>query len=177
MVFTSIVKHSRLLPSLVAAIIFAWGAPGASAQDQTASRGPASLPRATNAKLANEPLFRDYQGVTIGASADEARRKLGDSEEKSETQEFFVSSDKESVQVYYDEDQKVRAISVNFMGKESGAPTPMAILGTEIEPKANGSMHKLVRYPEAGYWVSYSRTAGDTPLFTVTMQRMHAMNQ
>ena len=34
------------------------------------------------------------------------------------------------------------------------------------------SKHKLVRYPKAGCWVSYSRTAGDTPIVTVTIQKM-----
>jgi hypothetical protein len=26
-------------------------------------------------------------------------------------------------------------------------------------------------YPKAGYWVAYSRTAGDEPLTIITMQR------
>jgi hypothetical protein len=48
----------------------------------------------------------------------------------------------------------------------------MAVLGTEIETKEDGSMHQLIRYPEAGYWVSYNRTAGESPLVLVTMQRI-----
>ena len=32
-------------------------------------------------------------------------------------------------------------------------------------------MHKMVTYTEAGYWVSYSRTAGDSPLVIITMQK------
>jgi hypothetical protein len=29
-----------------------------------------------------------------------------------------------------------------------------------------------VRYPKAGFWVSYSRTAGDTPIVTIQIQKM-----
>jgi hypothetical protein len=33
-------------------------------------------------------------------------------------------------------------------------------------------MYELKRYPSAGYWVAYSRTAGKNPIITVTMQKM-----
>jgi hypothetical protein len=46
------------------------------------------------------------------------------------------------------------------------------VLGTEIEVKPDGSIYKLLRFPKAGYWVSYSRTAGDAPLITITMKKM-----
>ena len=73
-------------------------------------------------------------------------------------------------QVFY-EGKKVSAISINYVG-ESGAPECQKVLGTAAEAKPDGSMHKLVRYPKAGYWVSYSRTAGDSPLITITMQKI-----
>ena len=50
-------------------------------------------------------------------------------------------------------------------------PTPKAILGAEPEQKQDGSIYHIVHYPEAGYWVAYSRTAGDEPLTIITMQR------
>jgi hypothetical protein len=46
------------------------------------------------------------------------------------------------------------------------------VLGTELQAKPDGSMYQLNRYPEAGYWVSYNRTAGDKPIITITMQKM-----
>jgi hypothetical protein len=46
------------------------------------------------------------------------------------------------------------------------------VFGEDIEAKADGSKSRLVRYPKAGFWVSYNRTAGDTPLVTVTIQKM-----
>ncbi len=118
------------------------------------------------------PVFSNYKGVTIGMSADEVREKLDHLKEKGKKQDFFVFSDNESAQVYYDGKGLMRAISVNYIGKESGAPDAMTVLGQEMQAKANGSMYQLVRYPKAKYWVSYNRTAGDSPITTVTMQKM-----
>ena len=103
-------------------------------------------------------------------SADEVRGKLGKPEEKFDEFDIFALSDKERARVYYDKDRKARAVSVTYLGT-AGAPKPADVIGTEVEAREDGSMHKLVTYPEAGYWVSYSRTAGDSPLVMVTMQK------
>jgi hypothetical protein len=50
--------------------------------------------------------------------------------------------------------------------------TPQQVSGADIDTKPDGSKYRLVRYPKAGYWVSYSRTAGDTPIVTVTIQKL-----
>jgi hypothetical protein len=42
-----------------------------------------------------------------------------------------------------------------------------------IEAKPDGSMYKMTTYPQAGYWVAYSRTPGDAPLVMITMQKTH----
>lgn len=118
------------------------------------------------------PIFNEYKGVKIGMTADEVRNKLDHLKEKDKSGDFFVFSEAESVQVLYDNEGKVSAISVNYMGNKSNAPSAKAVLGKDIEAKADGSMYELVRYPEAGYWVAYSRTSGDNPLVTVTMQKM-----
>ena len=52
--------------------------------------------------------------------------------------------------------------------------TPQQVFGADVETQADGSKHRLVRYPKAGYWVSYSRTAGDTPIISVTIQKLSA---
>ena len=67
---------------------------------------------------------------------------------------------------------KVVAISIDFMGGLNDAPSPKQVLGADIEAKPDGSIYKLVRYPKAGYWVSYNRTAGDSPLVSITMQKI-----
>ena len=121
---------------------------------------------------ANRPKFSEYRGVTIGMSADDARQKLGKPTGKSETQDFFVFSNNESAQIFYDDRQKVFAISIDFNGKGNAAPGPIDILGRDIKAKPDGSMYLMQQYADVGYWVSYNRTAGDSPLITVTMQRI-----
>ena len=119
------------------------------------------------------PVFLDYKGVKIGWLADEVRKKLGNPANKGEEQDFYVFGEKETCQVLYDKaTNKVTAISVDFMSGASEVITPQQVFGADFEPKPDGSKYKLVRYPKAGYWVSYSRTAGDTPIVTVTIQAL-----
>jgi hypothetical protein len=125
----------------------------------------------TKAANANVPVFADYRGVTIGMAADEVRSKLNNVK-KGDRQDFVSFSEHESAQIYYDDKGKVTAISIDYIGDISGAPTPEAVLGTTIEAKPDGSMYQLNRYSEAGYWVSYNRTAGAKPIVTITMQKM-----
>jgi hypothetical protein len=121
------------------------------------------------AKEKEEPPFHEYKGVRIGMTADEARKKLGDPTDKGDTQDFYAVGDKETVQVFYDAQKKVHALSIIYMG--GGAPDAKAVLGTEVEARPDGSMHRRVDYPKAGFWVAYSRTGGDSPLVTITMQK------
>src|SRR6476646_1651495 len=120
-----------------------------------------------------EPSFREYRGVQIGWLADDVRKKLGNPADKGDEQDFFVFGEKETAQILYDKaTHKVTAISVDFMNGASGVITPQQVFGADFETKPDGSKHKLVRYPKAGYWVSYSRTAGDTPIVTITIQKL-----
>ena len=119
-----------------------------------------------------EPAFSDFKGVRIGTSVDESRKKLGNPRDKADDQDFYVFNDTQAVQIFYDKTAKVSAISIDYMTGASGTPSPKDVLGTEADKKADGSLYKLVRYPKAGYWVSYSRTAGDSPTTTVTMQKI-----
>jgi hypothetical protein len=66
----------------------------------------------------------------------------------------------------------VSAISIDFMSGSNGIPTAKEVLGTDADAKADGSIYKLLRYTKAGYWVSYSRTAGSSPTTTITMQKI-----
>jgi hypothetical protein len=119
-----------------------------------------------------KPFFTEYRGVSIGMTADQARKKLGEPKERSDTQEYFEFSDSETAQVYYDENLKVRALSIMFMGDLSSAPVPKAIFGTDADAKDDGSIYRIERYPEAGFFVSYTRTAGDTPIVVIAMQKI-----
>lgn len=120
-----------------------------------------------------EPVFLDYKGVKIGWLADEVRKKLGNPANKGDEQDFYVFGEKETCQVLYDKaTSKVTAISVDFMNGARDVITPQQVFGSDFEAKPDGSKYKLVRYPKAGYWVSYSRTAGDSPIITVTIQKL-----
>lgn len=129
-------------------------------------------PIATPPKTEAKPLYNAYKGVSIGMTTDEARTKLGAPADKSDTQDFYNMSENENAQIFYDASHLVYAIAVSYFGKPDAAPKPTDILGSEIAAKPDGSMHKLVRYPKAGYWVSYGRTAGDDPIITVTIQKL-----
>lgn len=135
-------------------------------QQQVAVNAKASSTAATNL-----PVYADYRGITIGMSADEVRSKVN-GVKKGDGQDLLTSSEHESAQIYYDDKGKVTAISIDYFGDKNGAPTPEAVLGAAIEAKPDGSMYQLNRYRDAGYWVSYNRTAGDKPIVTITMQKM-----
>ena len=119
-----------------------------------------------------EALFHEYKGVGLGMQANDARKKLGSPAEKDDEQDFFIFSDTESAQVYYDKSHAVMALSVNYIGTGSGVPKAKDVLGTDIAVKPDGSMHELIRFPKAGYWLSYSRSAGDSPITTVTLKKL-----
>jgi len=122
------------------------------------------------AKAAAEPLYREYRGVTLGMSASDVRAKLGKPDEKSDVMDFYVFNDRERARVYYT-DGKASAVIATYLGKDADAPAPTAVLGAEIEAKPDGSMYRMTPYPQAGYWVAYSRTAGDSPMVMITMQK------
>ena len=120
----------------------------------------------------DEPFFHEYRGVKIGWLADEVRKKLGNPANKGDEQDFYVFNEKEMAQVLYDKaTNQVTAISVDYMTGAREVITPQQVFGADFDGKADGSKYKLVRYPKAGYWVSYNRTAGDTPIITVTIQK------
>lgn len=122
------------------------------------------------AKAAPEPLYREYRGVTLGMSAKDVRAKLGKPEEKSDVMDFYVFNERERARVYYTEG-KATAVIATYIGKDATAPAPAAVLGTEIEAKPDGSMYMMTPYKQAGYWVAYSRTVGDSPMVMITMQK------
>lgn len=125
---------------------------------------------ARQGEAAREPVFHDFKGVRLGMTPQEARQKLGEPTEKGDTLDLYSSDEKQTVQIFYEGD-KVAAIAVIYMKPGTDTLTPKQVLGSDIETKPDGSMYKMVRYPKAGYWVSYSRTGGDSPLVTVTMRK------
>jgi hypothetical protein len=157
-------NHSKVILLFTCAVAFAFVAPATS----RAQRSNRSTPPPED----NQPAFHEFRGVKIGMVADEARKKLGTPKDKGTEQDFYVFNDNEAVVIYYDKTGAVSAISVDFMSGANGVPSSKDILGAEAEAKSDGSIYKVVRYPKAGYWVSYSRTAGADPTVTITMQKI-----
>lgn len=125
----------------------------------------------STAQGTEQPLFREYKGVRIGMAADEVRQKLGEPKELADAQFFYVFSEKETAQIFFDTQKKATAISIDYVGAGSSAPECRTVVGADVRPGANGSVYKLIRYPKYGYWVSYNRTAGNDPIVTVTIQK------
>lgn len=120
------------------------------------------------------PVLKSYKEVVIGMPADEVRDKLGKPKIEDNQGYFYQFNEDESVQILMDGDKKVRGISMMYVDRTGNAPKPETIFGADspVAPNEDGSIYKLVRYPDAGYVVVYSRTAGDSPMVVVTMQKI-----
>lgn len=154
--------------ALLALLTLALFAPPAGVHAQTNWRAAREQPASVEQN--DQLALRDYRGVRIGMTAAEARQKLGEPADKSDAQDYYSFSDQEMAQIFYDEALKVRAVCVNYLG--ATAPAAQSVLGVAVAPGEDGTIYRLVKYPQAGYWVSYSRTAGDAPVVTVVMQRL-----
>jgi len=157
------------------ALLFIANAAPARAQTETENQvakttvNPATSPTKTEVA----PVFSAYRDVKIGMPASEVRDVLERYlKAKGDKQDFLVLSDNETAQIFYDSAGKVTAISIDYTAKNGNTPTPLDVLGADIEPKPDGSMYALKRYPAAGYWVSYNRTSGASPTVTITMQAL-----
>jgi outer membrane protein assembly factor BamE (lipoprotein component of BamABCDE complex) len=160
--------------SLVAAFVLCLAVAEVSAQTRSSNATAAATTTAPQPEAATQtPGFQEFKGVRIGMTADEARQKLGSPTDKGDAQDFYLVSEKENLQVMYDSAKKVSALALIYMNAGASAPTAKAVMGIDIEAKPDGSVYKLVRYPKAGYWVSYSRTAGDSPIVSITMQKIN----
>jgi hypothetical protein len=153
-----------LLPNFVQAV------PGTHTQGTSNQKIPAT----TSAQFANarEPTFKEYRGVRIGMPATEVRQKLGKPRATDKSQDLFTFGESEQAQIFYDEQEKVFAISIDFIGKNSDAPGPRDVLNEDVPARPDGSIYRMKQYPEVGYWVSYNRTKSDSPQVTITMQKI-----
>ena len=133
----------------------------------TAKMSPVPVPTPVT-----DPLYSAYRAIAIGMTTDETRAKLGSPKEKADDQDFFQFSDHETSQVYYDAAHKVIAITVTYSGKLDAAPTAKAVFGEDVAAKPDGGIFKMVRYPKAGFWISYNKTGGNDPLIMIAIQKM-----
>ena len=136
--------------------------------------GNAQTPRklAATAAAEEDAMFKEYRGVQLGMTADEVRKKLGTPKDKGDEQDFFIFNESETAQIVYDQTHKVVTISADFMTVGADVPTAKKVFGSDVEAKADGSIYKMVRFTKAGYWLSFNRTGGTSPLTTVTLQKI-----
>jgi outer membrane protein assembly factor BamE (lipoprotein component of BamABCDE complex) len=128
-----------------------------------------------NGKKVTMPAWTAYREVKLGMSAEEVRKILGKPKIDDKDGFYYEISDDEFVQIRLDNDKKVRIIAATYTGGK--LPQYGDVFGAEAEPptKPDGSIYNLVRYPEAGFWIAYSRRAGEKPAVTVTMQKIDAV--
>lgn len=133
---------------------------------------------ATNGKTAaaspesGRPAYSAYKTVTIGMKTDEARKALGNPKDKADDQDLYMFSEEELVQIYYDANKLVTAISVTFYKDLAKAPSARDVLGEDAPAKPDGTIFKTVRFSKAGYSASYSKTTGDSASVSITLQKL-----
>lgn len=116
-----------------------------------------------------QPIYREYRGVRLGMTTEEARAKLGEPALKGDDQDFYVISGNETAQIAYNTAHKVVTISIDYTGG-IGAPDPRSVVGTDLQVEPDGSAYRLVRYEREGYWVSYNKSASPVSVVTITLQ-------
>jgi hypothetical protein len=128
----------------------------------------------TAATPAAMPLLKNYREITIGMESGAVREKLGKARVQDKDGFYYEFSAREAAQIALDGDGKVRAISIIYRAKDGDPPKFEEVFGPgeRAEPRENGALYHLVRYPAAGYWVAYNRTAGDNAIVTVTFQKL-----
>ncbi len=114
----------------------------------------------------------DYRGIAIGMATNDVRNKLGNPKDKSDTMDLYTFSDAESAQFYYGPEKTVTAIMITFSGELKDAPLPRTVLGEDVEAKPDGSIFKMLRFPKAGYWISYNRTPAPDAIVNIALQKM-----
>ena len=119
------------------------------------------------------PAFKDFRGAKIGMNADDLKQAWGKPETEDMQGFLYRLSDDATVQVSVDADKKVSAIAATFIGGRS-APALTDVFGPDavVKPKDDKLTYHMVRYPDAGYWVSYYRGAGDDAVVTLMMQKL-----
>lgn len=127
-----------------------------------------------NQKTIDRPMWQGYHDITIGATADLVREKLGKPKSEEPESLFYVISDLETAQFLLDADGKVKAISVVFDAEHLTPPSFADVFGKSVvaEPRADGVIFKMIRYEELGYWISFNRMAGEKAMVIVLMQKL-----
>ncbi len=172
----------RILPTV--AILLAAFVLGGNAQTTDQNKAGSALAQedppipTVKSKPVLMPAMENYKDVRIGSTAYEVREKLGKAKIDDKDGFYYRFNDDEFAQIRLDKNNTVKLMSITYSGNNKTTPTYADVFGSDAaatSAKPDGSIYKLVRYPQSGYWVAYSRTAGNDPSVTVTMQRIGAL--
>lgn len=115
--------------------------------------------------------FTSVRDIELGMTVDQVKAKLGKPDVQDDTGLVFDLGKGDSVQIGLDPEKKVRTIAAIFAAESNAAPSFMDVFGTA--PASDGDVYKLERYPDEGYWVSYSRTiTADKPVTVVMIRKI-----
>ncbi|MBK8809660.1 MAG: hypothetical protein IPN69_02885 [Acidobacteria bacterium] len=122
----------------------------------------------------NGPVWQSYHEITLGATADLVREKLGKPKTEDAEGLFYMISDLETAQFLIDAEGKVKAISVIFDAEHLTPPSFADVFGKSVvaQPREDGVIFKMVRYEELGFWISFNRMAGDKAMVIVLIQKL-----
>jgi len=118
---------------------------------------------------AQQPIYREYRGVRLNMTMEEARAKIGKAEMQSDDLDYIVFSPNEIAQIAYNAAHRVATISVDYTG-DIGAPDYLTVVGTSLLERPDGSLYRMVEYEAEGFWVSYNKSAGPVRTVSITLQ-------
>ena len=137
------------------------------------ANGQNQTPKAKVAKFhaeeVQQPIYTEYRGVRLSMTMEEARAKLGTAVLRTDELDLYVFSPNETAQIAYNAEHKVSIISIDYVGGV-GAPDYKTIVGSDILERPDGSLYKMVQYRAEGFYVSYNKSTGVSPVVTVTLQ-------
>jgi len=126
----------------------------------------------TPAKKVVQPALKAIREVELGMSVDDVKHKLGKPDVEDDTGMYFTLNGGDSVQIGLGPDKKVRTVASIYAAGSKNAPSAQEVLGADAD-STDGDTYKMIRYPDAGYWVSYSKTnSKDKPVVIVTMRKL-----
>ena len=142
------------------------------AQAVADNRQKAPDEQVTKSQATTTPM-KEYRKVSIGMAADEVESAWGEPKIKDESGFLYNLSDHETAQIEVGPDKKVTAIAIMYKEGE-GAPSLAEVFGAgaTADRQPNGTIYKMVRYADAGYWISYYEGSGDNAVTTVTIRKL-----
>ena len=155
----------KLSYAAVCSILLLVGLATAHGQTQTSKAKVARF----HSEEVQQPIYQEYRGVRLNMTAKEARAKLGTAVLITDDLDYYVFSPNETAQIAYNAERKVSIISIDYNGGV-GAPDPKTVVGDDLLARPDGSLYKMVQYRAEGFYVSYNKGAGPSPVVTVTLQ-------